>query len=78
MRRCARCRRMPLPPLPHLAQLRTPVPPTQRVQTVAQGAATSIYAATAPELEGQSGAYLADCKVRRQRWVAGAAAAAVA
>jgi NAD(P)-dependent dehydrogenase (short-subunit alcohol dehydrogenase family) len=32
-------------------------------KTVPQGAATSIYAATAPELEGQSGAYLADCAV---------------
>lgn len=33
------------------------------LKTVEQGAATSVYAATAPELEGQSGAYLADCKV---------------
>ncbi|KAG2498411.1 hypothetical protein HYH03_003670 [Edaphochlamys debaryana] len=30
-----------------------------------QGAATSVYAATAPELEGCSGAYLADCKVSK-------------
>jgi NAD(P)-dependent dehydrogenase (short-subunit alcohol dehydrogenase family) len=29
----------------------------------AQGAATSVFAATAPELAGQSGAYLADCAV---------------
>jgi NAD(P)-dependent dehydrogenase (short-subunit alcohol dehydrogenase family) len=29
----------------------------------AQGAATSVFAATAPELTGQSGAYLADCAV---------------
>ena len=28
---------------------------------VLQGAATSVYAATAPELAGQSGAYLQDC-----------------
>ena len=28
-----------------------------------QGAATSVYAATAPELAGKSGAYLSDCKV---------------
>ena len=28
-----------------------------------QGAATAVYAATAPELNGQSGAYLQDCKV---------------
>lgn len=30
----------------------------------AQGAATSVFAATAPELAGQSGAYLADCAVK--------------
>jgi len=29
----------------------------------AQGAATSVFAATAPELAGQSGTYLADCAV---------------
>ena len=28
-----------------------------------QGAATTIYAATAPELAGKSGAYLADCQI---------------
>jgi NAD(P)-dependent dehydrogenase (short-subunit alcohol dehydrogenase family) len=33
------------------------------MKSVAQGAATSVYAATAPELEGQSGAYLSDCAV---------------
>jgi len=32
-------------------------------KTPAQGAATSIFAATAPELAGQSGAYLANCAV---------------
>lgn len=31
----------------------------------AQGAATAVYAATAPELIGQSGAYLQDCKVAK-------------
>ena len=30
-----------------------------------QGAATAVYAATAPELDGQSGAYLQDCKVSK-------------
>lgn len=32
-------------------------------RSAAQGAATSVFAATAPELAGQSGAYLADCAV---------------
>ncbi|GAB4821955.1 hypothetical protein N2152v2_009001 [Parachlorella kessleri] len=32
-------------------------------KTVEQGAATTVYAATAPELETQSGAYLSDCRV---------------
>ena len=31
--------------------------------TLSQGAATSVYAATAPELAGKSGAYLADCNI---------------
>lgn len=31
------------------------------MKTVPQGAATTIYGATAPELAGHSGAYLADC-----------------
>jgi NAD(P)-dependent dehydrogenase (short-subunit alcohol dehydrogenase family) len=35
------------------------------MKSIAQGAATSVYAATAPELTGQSGAYLADCKVTK-------------
>ncbi|PSC71857.1 short-chain dehydrogenase TIC chloroplastic-like [Micractinium conductrix] len=35
------------------------------MKTVPQGAATTIYAATAPELEQDSGAYLALCKVGR-------------
>ena len=34
-----------------------------RLKTVAQGAATSVYAATAPELEGRGGVYLEDCRV---------------
>ncbi len=32
-------------------------------KTVEQGAATQVYAATAPELEGKGGAYLADCQI---------------
>ncbi len=31
----------------------------------AQGAATTIYAATAPELDGHSGAYLVDCAIAK-------------
>lgn len=34
-----------------------------RLKTAAAGAATSVYAATAPELEGQGGIYLEDCGV---------------
>jgi NAD(P)-dependent dehydrogenase (short-subunit alcohol dehydrogenase family) len=37
------------------------------LKSVAEGAATTIYAATAPELEGSSGAYLADCHLTRPR-----------
>lgn len=33
------------------------------LKTVEQGAATSIYAASAPELASESGAYLADCAI---------------
>ena len=32
-------------------------------KTPAQGAATSVFAATAPELAGHSGQYLANCAV---------------
>jgi NAD(P)-dependent dehydrogenase (short-subunit alcohol dehydrogenase family) len=32
-------------------------------KTVAQGAATSVWAATAPELDARGGTYLADCQV---------------
>lgn len=35
------------------------------MKSVPQGAATSVYGATAPELEDQSGAYLSDCHVAR-------------
>jgi hypothetical protein len=34
-----------------------------RFKTEAQGAATSVWAATAPELDAHGGAYLADCAV---------------
>lgn len=34
-----------------------------RFKTVAAGAATSVYAATAPELEGRGGFYLYDCQI---------------
>ena len=34
-----------------------------RFKTVASGAATSVWAATAPELEGKSGIYLEDCHI---------------
>jgi NAD(P)-dependent dehydrogenase (short-subunit alcohol dehydrogenase family) len=34
-------------------------------KSVAQGAATTIYAAVAPELAGQSGSYLSDCAVAK-------------
>jgi NAD(P)-dependent dehydrogenase (short-subunit alcohol dehydrogenase family) len=33
------------------------------MKSIAQGAATSVWAATAPELTGKSGAYLSDCHV---------------
>eukprot|EP00276_Gloeochaete_wittrockiana_P019494 CAMPEP_0184356576 /NCGR_PEP_ID=MMETSP1089-20130417/103648_1 /TAXON_ID=38269 ORGANISM="Gloeochaete wittrockiana, Strain SAG46.84" /NCGR_SAMPLE_ID=MMETSP1089 /ASSEMBLY_ACC=CAM_ASM_000445 /LENGTH=89 /DNA_ID=CAMNT_0026693881 /DNA_START=40 /DNA_END=309 /DNA_ORIENTATION=+ len=33
------------------------------IKTVAQGAATTVWAATSPSLEGLSGLYLADCKI---------------
>jgi len=33
------------------------------MKSIPQGAATSVFAATAPELQGQSGAYLSDCHV---------------
>lgn len=33
-------------------------------KSVLQGAATTVFAATSPSLEGQSGAYLADCAIK--------------
>lgn len=33
--------------------------------SILQGVATTLYAATAPELEGHSGAYLEDCRVKQ-------------
>ena len=33
------------------------------MKTIPQGAGTSVYAAVSPELESQSGAFLADAKV---------------
>jgi retinol dehydrogenase 12 len=33
------------------------------MKSIPQGAATSVFAAVAPELQGKSGAYLSDCKV---------------
>jgi NAD(P)-dependent dehydrogenase (short-subunit alcohol dehydrogenase family) len=35
-------------------------------KTLEQGAATSVWAATAPELDGHGGTYLADCRVTDQ------------
>ena len=32
-------------------------------KSIPQGAATSIYAATSPDLKGKSGIYLADCTI---------------
>ena len=36
-----------------------------QLKTVPAGAATQVYAATAPELEGQGGVYLEDCHIAR-------------
>lgn len=36
-----------------------------RFKSVEAGAATQVYAATAPELEGKGGIYLSDCQVRQ-------------
>jgi len=45
----------------------TDVPADEQIEwkTVPQGAATSVWAATAPELDAQGGAYLEDCGVAR-------------
>jgi NAD(P)-dependent dehydrogenase (short-subunit alcohol dehydrogenase family) len=39
--------------------------PTMKFKSVEAGAATSVFAATAPELEGRGGLYLEDCHVAR-------------
>ena len=39
--------------------------PTMKFKSVEAGAATSVFAATAPELEGRGGLYLEDCQVAR-------------
>lgn len=39
--------------------------PRSRLKTVEQGAATSIWAAVAPELEGVGGRYLEDCTIAK-------------
>ena len=36
------------------------------MKSIEQGAATSCYAATAPELSGKGGAYLEDCHIAEQ------------
>lgn len=41
------------------------VTPNPRFKSTAQGAATSIWAATAPELEGRGGLYLEDCAIAK-------------
>ena len=50
-----------------LASLAERLPPGQRLhfKTVPQGAATTVWAATAPELDDHGGAYLEDCHVAR-------------
>ncbi len=46
-------------------------------RTPLEGAATSIYLATSPDVEGVSGQYFADCKVKQpERWAQDDAAAA--
>ena len=46
-----------------VAQLRERASAGFRWKSVEAGAATSVWAATAPELEGQGGLYLEDCHV---------------
>lgn len=38
-------------------------PEKRRLKTVASGAATTVYAATTPDLEGRGGVYLEDCHI---------------
>ena len=44
----------------------------RRARRVEQGAATTVWAATAPELDGQGGTYLADCRGHRPARALGA------
>jgi NAD(P)-dependent dehydrogenase (short-subunit alcohol dehydrogenase family) len=48
-----------------IATMMDALPPGEQMEwkTVAQGAATTVYAATAPELDAAGGAYLEDCHV---------------
>ena len=46
-----------------LIRSRTPAGTTYAFKTVEAGAATSVFAATAPELEGRGGLYLEDCHI---------------
>jgi predicted RNA-binding protein YlxR (DUF448 family) len=44
-----------------------------KFKTVEQGAATTVWAATAPELEGRGGFYCEDCHIAERTEVEGAA-----
>jgi hypothetical protein len=46
-----------------IRQARTPGAARVEYKTIPQGAATSVWAATSPSLEGHGGAYLEDCHV---------------
>ena len=50
-----------------LMQSRVPGGKGLQFKSVEAGAATSVYAATAPELEGKGGLYLEDCHIGRER-----------
>jgi NAD(P)-dependent dehydrogenase (short-subunit alcohol dehydrogenase family) len=50
-----------------IAQLRARASEGFRWKSVEAGAATSVWAATAPELEGQGGLYLEDCHVAKPK-----------
>ena len=45
----------------------SPTGAAPQYKTVEQGAATSVWAATAPELEGQGALYLEDCHIAKLR-----------
>ncbi|HVU75030.1 MAG TPA: SDR family NAD(P)-dependent oxidoreductase [Mycobacteriales bacterium] len=49
-----------------LESLRARVPAVSTPKTVAQGAATSVWAATSPDLAGRGGLYLEDCRVAEE------------